>query len=250
MIPRLKGEVGLIADSFESMVEKLRFSLANEIRMHREKREADLKVLELQINPHFLYNTLSSVVWLSRENRNEDVIRVAKSLSNLFRISISKGKEIITVAEELEHVRSYLEIEKIRHGEQFGVAWEIEPGIMKSLTVKLVLQPIVENAIYHGIKQSKSGRGTIKIQGAAAGGDICFTVTDDGDGLSAGEVVRLNELLENAATPAPDLGIGIRNVNDRIRLRYGSPYGLRFSKDGVFTVVSISIPQTVKDEPA
>ena len=242
-IPRLKGEVGLIADSFAAMVEKLRVSVSNEIRMQKEKREADLRVLEFQINPHFLYNTLSSVVWLSRENRNEDVIKVAKSLSNLFRISISKGREIIPVAEELEHVKSYIEIEKIRHGEEFGVEWDIEPGITANLTVKLVLQPIVENAIYHGIKQSPSGRGTIRITGTATGGNILFQVMDDGDTLSERETGRLNEVLDETGAAPPDFGIGIRNVNDRIRLRFGRPYGLHFSKDGALTVVSILIPR-------
>jgi two-component system, sensor histidine kinase YesM len=244
VIPRLKGEIGLIALSFTGMVDKLKVSVANEIRMEKEKREADLKVLEFQINPHFLYNTLSSVVWLSRENRNDDVIKVAKSLSNLFRISISKGKEIITIGEEIEHVRSYIEIEKIRHGEEFTFDYRLDPAIMKDLTVKLVLQPIVENAIYHGIKQSRSGRGTITICGSREGDDIRFQVIDDGDTLSAQEAVRLNEILDGTSVPVADFGIGIRNVNDRIRLTYGSPYGLRFTKNGPLTVVSLLIPRT------
>ena len=242
----MNGEIGLIADSFAGMVEKLKVSLANGIKMQKEKREADLRVLEFQINPHFLYNTLSSVVWLSRENRNDDVIKVAKSLSNLFRISISKGKEIITIAEELEHVKSYIEIEKIRHGEQFTVEYRLDPVIMKNLTVKLVLQPIVENAIYHGIKQSRSGRGTIWISGAEFGGDIRFQVVDDGDTLSEREAARLNEFLERPESSSEDFGIGIRNVNDRIRLTYGSPYGLSFSRDGALTIVSILIPRATK----
>jgi two-component system, sensor histidine kinase YesM len=244
VIPRLNGEVGLIALSFAGMVDKLRVSLAKEISLEKEKREADLKVLEFQINPHFLYNTLSSVVWLSRENRNDDVIKVAKSLSNLFRISISKGKEIITIGEEIEHVRSYIEIEKIRHGEEFSVAYQLDPGIMKNLTVKLVLQPLVENAIYHGIKQSRSGRGTLLICGAPLGGDIRFQVIDDGDTLTAGEASRLNEILERTSVPETGFGIGIRNVNDRVRLTYGSPYGLSFARNGALTVVSLLIPRT------
>jgi two-component system, sensor histidine kinase YesM len=244
VIPRLNGEIGLIALSFAGMVDKLRISLANEIRMEKEKREADLKVLEFQINPHFLYNTLSSVVWLSRENRNDDVIRVAKSLSNLFRISISKGKEIITIGEEIEHVKSYIEIEKIRHGDEFSVVYQLDPAITKNLTVKLVLQPLVENAIYHGIKQGGSGRGTITICGAPLGKDIRFQVIDDGGTLTEQEAARLNEILEHTSAPETNFGIGIRNVNDRVRLTYGSPYGLAFAKSGPLTVVSLLIPRT------
>jgi two-component system sensor histidine kinase YesM len=246
VIPTFTNEIGLIAVSFSSMVDKLKVSIDNEIRMQREKREADLKVLEFQINPHFLYNTLSSVVWLSREGRNDDVIKVAKSLSNLFRISISRGKEIITIAEEIEHVRSYIEIEKIRHGDEFDVAYRFAPALMENMTVKLVLQPIVENAIYHGIKQSGSGRGTIQIASEECGADIRFTVTDDGDTISEIETHRLNELLDGTVSPDLDFGIGIRNVNDRIRLTYGSPYGLRFAKAGTLTIVSILIPRITR----
>ncbi len=242
VIPKLNNEIGLIATSFSNMVGKLKVSIDNVVRMQKEKREADLKVLEFQINPHFLYNTLSSIVWLSHENRNDDVIRVAKSLSNLFRISISKGKEIITIAEEIEHVRSYLEIEKIRHGDEFNVVYRLDPALLESQTVKLILQPIVENAIYHGIKQSQKGRGTIQIVSEKVGADIRFQVIDDGDTISDSETVRINEFLEGMVTSEPTFGIGIRNVNDRIRLTYGSPYGLCFTKSGPLTIVSILIP--------
>ena len=246
VIPTFTNEIGLIAVSFASMVDKLKISIDNEIRMQRELREADLRVLEFQINPHFLYNTLSSVVWLSRENRNDDVIKVAKSLSSLFRISISKGREIITIAEEIEHVRSYIDIEKIRHGDEFSVEYRFASAIMENMTIKLVLQPIVENAIYHGIKQSSSGRGTIQIAGEECGADIRFTVADDGDTISEVETCRLNELLDGTVSPDPDFGIGIRNVNGRIRMTYGSPYGLRFSKKGALTIVSILIPRVTR----
>jgi two-component system sensor histidine kinase YesM len=242
-IPMFNNEIGPIALSFATMVTKLKASIDNEIRMQREKRDADLRVLEFQINPHFLYNTLSSVIWLSRENRNDDVIRVAKSLSNLFRISISKGKEIITIEEEIEHVKSYLEIEKIRHGDAFNIEYEVDPAIMKNLTEKLILQPIVENAIYHGIKQSTTNRGTIQIRVQNLGSYIRFQVIDNGDTITESEIARINELLEGNISFEPKFGIGIRNVNDRIRLTYGKPYGLTFEKSGPLTIVNILIPR-------
>jgi two-component system sensor histidine kinase YesM len=240
---RHRGEIGQLERNFDTILRQLKTSINNSIAIQREKREAELRFLELQINPHFLYNALSSIVWLSYAGRSDDVIRIAQLLSDLFRISISKGKEIIPIEDELTHARNFLEIERLRYPGEFVVVHEIDNDLLGYYTIKLIMQPILENAVYHGVRKRHDGCGEIRVQGMAHGDQLCLRVMDNGEGVSAADLDRINAFLESADEPGSEqYGIGIRNVHDRIRLHYGAQFGIHFQKEGPYTVVEIRIP--------
>jgi len=240
---RHRGEIGKLEESFDIMIGRLKKSINDIIAIQREKREAELRVLEFQINPHFLYNTLSSIIWLSNAGKNDEVIRLTQSLSDLFRISISKGKEVIRIEDELMHVRSFLEIEGLRYPDEFAVVYDIDKKLLAYYTIKLIMQPVVENAVYHGIKKRDDGPGEIRIQGLLEDGHVLLRVLDNGTSLSDEEIDAINAFLEDEqCRKEHDYGIGIRNVHDRIRLHYGKEYGIIFKKEDSYTVVELKIP--------
>jgi len=237
-------EIGKLERSFDVMIRELKKAFVNMIAIQEQKRKAELKVLEFQINPHFLYNTMSTIIWLSEMHENDAVIRVAESLSELFRISISKGHEIISVREELAHVQHYIAIQKVRYSDEFQVEYSINDRVLNMNTIKLILQPLVENSIYHGIRpNNKLGfSGIIRISGELkTTGEIVFHVIDNGIGLNQQEVERLNLFLTNKDNNE-SFGVGIRNVHDRIQLSYGSDYGIQFIYDPGYTMVQVTIP--------
>ncbi len=232
------SEIANLASAFRLMLGHLKL-LMNQIVLEQEqKRLYELDALQAQINPHFLYNTLDSIVWMQERGQNRDAISMVTALARLFRISISKGKSIITVAEEIEHVRNYLIIQSIRFKSKFTYAIDAEPEALALRTVKLVLQPIVENAIVHGLAFFAADEGLIAISARVEDAQLVLRVRDNGLGMSATQMADVLKAHKGN-------GIGLRNVHERIVLTYGSQYGVSIqSEQDVGTLVTIRQPAT------
>lgn len=244
---RYQGEIAQLGSSFNAMMEKIRTLLRLVYEEQRNKREADMRTLTAQIKPHFLYNTLDTIRWMAQEHGADDIVRMVGALTRLFRISLSRGKEIIPLSEELEHVRCYLYIQKVRYEDKLNYQIECERRFYDDPVNKLILQPLVENAIYHGIKQ-KRGAGHIWVRVVERENDLIFTVEDDGAGMSEEKITALNRAL-TAGGADYDHGYGIFNVNDRIRLSYGERYGLTYAQnDRGGVTVEIRFPRLNKED--
>ncbi|UFJ63039.1 sensor histidine kinase [Anoxybacillus sediminis] len=237
-------EVEQLSRRFNHMVIRIRQLMDQIIREQEAKRKSELEVLQAQINPHFLYNTLNSVVRMVGIGKNEDVITTITALSKLFRISLSKGKNIITVQEELEHVRNYLVIQKMRYKNKFTYEITAQDEVLPCKTLKLLLQPIVENAIYHGI-EPLADQGRITVSAERSDGDILFRVRDNGLGIPP----HVLEQIGSGQIKSKDgSGVGIKNVHERIRLFFGEAYGLSIESDEeTGTTVTIRIPMITEE---
>lgn len=233
-------EIGHLGRRFNKMIEALK-NLINLVNIEQQKKkEAELEILRAQIKPHFLYNTLDTIHWLIKENSNLEAGIVLKALTTLFRISLSKGKEQIEIKEELKHVESYITIQKVRYGEKFDYEINCSRDIRELKITKLILQPIVENALYHGIKE-KRGKGFIKINIIKEDDVILLSVIDNGKGISESETDRLNKVLSKDIEKGNEYGLV--NVNEKIKLTYGNQYGVIIeSKEGEGTKVIIKHP--------
>lgn len=230
-------EVEQLSRRFNLMLQRIRQLMDQIIYEQETKRKGELEVLQSQINPHFLYNTLNSVVRLAERGKNEEVITMIQSLSKFFRISLSKGNNIITVKEELDHIRHYLVIQSFRFKNKFRFEIKAQDEVLQYQTIKLILQPIVENALYHGIEMSPD-EGLIRISAELQGNLIVFRISDNGLGMSE---ERLNMILSGKS--AGGSGVGVRNVNERIALYYGREFGLTFESElEEGTVVTIIFP--------
>ncbi len=241
-------EVAALSHTFVLMVGRIRALMDDIVKSQEMKRKFELDALQAKINPHFLYNTLDSVVWMAEQNDTKGVITMITALAKLFRISISKGKDVITLAEELEHVRNYLIIQQIRYQNKFQFTIEMEADMDNLPTIKLIIQPIVENAIYHGIKYlQEMGYITIKIFRRKPGA-VVVEVRDNGVGM---DEERLNNILCFEGTHNKEgTGIGVRNVHQRIQLYYGSDYGLEISSElDEGTLVRLVIPEQNPIQP-
>jgi two-component system sensor histidine kinase YesM len=230
-----RDEIGELGLGFNEMIERIQ-SLIDQVYVEqRSKREAELRILQEQIKPHFLYNTLDTIQWMAQEHRVDDVVSMVGALTSLFRIGLNKGREFISLHDELEHVESYLCIQKMRYEDKFDYSISCDPTIRSRQVLRLMLQPLVENAIYHGIKERR-GHGTLTVETRVEGGDLMLIVKDDGVGMSEATLALLNESLQEGG---PSIGgYGIHNVHERIRLTFGRPYGLSFkSVYGEGTVV-------------
>ncbi len=234
-------EVQHLARSVRSMVSTMRHLTDDIVQQERQKRRIELEVLQSQINPHFLYNTLDSVIWMTEAGRYEESIQMVTSLARLFRISLSRGKSVIPLTDELEHARHYMTIQQIRYKNKFTTRIEAGPGTEGLYTIKLIVQPILENAIYHGMAAAEDD-GEIVVCARRKGDDLLIDVTDNGMGMRP-EVAA--SLLDE---DRPDIrttgsGIGVRNVHQRIRLAFGNKYGLSiFSEPDEGTRVQIRLP--------
>lgn len=205
-------------------------------------RKTELKALQAQINPHFLYNTLDAIAWLCEAGKNEDAEEMVTSLARLFRISISKGHELITIEKEVEHAKSYLKIEKFRYKNQFTYSFDVQEECLSYLCNKITLQPIIENAIYHGVNQMLD-EGEIQIRIYEDGEDIIFEIEDNGVGMSE---QKCYDILHDES--GDKAGIGIKNVNDRIKIYFGNEYGLSITSEmDEGTCVKIRMPKVEEE---
>ena len=241
---RTNDEIGQLGNSFNKMVEEIKNLINLVVHEQREKREIELKALQAQIKPHFLYNTLDTIQWMAYERDAQDIVDIVIALTNLFRISLSKGNEFIPLAEELRHIESYLIIQMARYENKLQYSIEVPDEIRTCIVLKIMLQPLVENSIYHGIKM-KQGKGTIRIRGEQAGSVLILSVEDDGIGIPPGQLNQLRAELERPRVDERSSGYGLFNVHERIQLSYGTAYGLTVdSKYGEGTVVRIVLPLT------
>lgn len=239
---KYNDEVGQLGKSFNLMVENIAKLMTKVYEEQHELRKAELKTLQAQINPHFLYNTLDSIIWLSRAKRNEDVDKMVTALTKLFRIGISRGKDIISIREEFEHVANYLTIQNIRYKNKFTYDIQLPEELAHYQTLKLILQPIVENAIYHGIKMKKEV-GRLTIRAIDADDMIIFEVSDTGKGMTKEQLIALENTLKGMKENIIQ-SYGVKNVNERLKIFFGPQYGLNFmSEYGVGTTVTIKIPK-------
>lgn len=233
-------EIQCLTASFKEMVYKIE-GLIEQVEDNQKKlRKSELKVLQSQINPHFLYNSLDTIIWLGERGECEKVVQMTAALARYFRLSLSKGKEVITIYEEVEHVKHYLQIQKIRYANKLTYTIEVSPDIFDEMIVKIVLQPLVENALYHGIKDLEEG-GYIRVLGFREGNNIILEVYDNGKGMSHEQIKNI--LKAPSSTSITKGGVAIKNVHERIQVYFGQDYGLSYESEyGKWTKVRITIP--------
>ncbi len=240
-------EIQKLNTSVNQMIKKIG-QLVDDIRVEEiNLRAAELRLLQEQINPHFLYNTLDNIIWLAESGEDEEVVKMVSSLSSFFRTTLSKGRDYITIAEEREHIESYLSIQKFRYRDILSYDIDFEDEILDHSILKLTLQPIVENALYHGIK-NKRGMGHIQIDGRMAGDNIEFIVSDNGIGMREEEAEHLRKVISGLISDdRSGGGFGLFNVNQRLQLNYGKEYGLNIeSTYNVGTTIRVKIPAVKK----
>lgn len=234
-------ELAILSDRFNDMAIKLEQQVKS-IKLEQENlRYMEAKLLQTQINPHFLYNTLDTIIWLIEGEKNKEAIDIVVALSEFFRIVVSKGRDFITIREEEMHINSYLQIQQSRYKDILNYEIDIPEELYSYQILKLTLQPLIENSLYHGIKMLRA-KGKITVTGELKYDIICFHVIDNGVGMDAEELETLRREVENPGSKQ-SAGFGLANVNKRIKLNYGSIYGLDIqSKKGVGTDIIIKIP--------
>jgi len=225
-------EITELGMSFNIMIGRIRELLDSKIKEQENLKKAELRALQAQINPHFLYNTLDTIIWMAEAKKTDQVIEIVSALSSFFRISLSKGRDWITIGEEIERVRSYLTIQKMRYRDIMDYQIEVDEGVSGNTILKLILQPLVENALYHGIKNKRQG-GTITIRAKQKNeNEVLLEVGDDGIGFTPEKLTQLQaELDDDSGEIRLESGFGIGNVNRRIRLYYGKQYGLSIKSE-------------------
>ncbi|MEK3890814.1 cache domain-containing sensor histidine kinase [Bacillus sp. FSL K6-3431] len=240
---RSNDEIGQLGKSFNNMIQEIENLINLVYEEQQKKREAELRILQAQIKPHFLYNTLDTIQWMAHDHKAQDIVDIIGALTQLFRIGLSKGSETIKVSEELKHIRSYIYIQMIRYEEKLTYSIEMKGEVMNLTLPKLILQPLVENAIYHGIK-TKKGRGEIQITVERTTEALFLFVKDDGIGITSDKINQLNQQFQSINAIGRDLGYGLSNVNERIKLSYGQEYGIRISNnqpEGITVIAKIPI---------
>lgn len=231
-------EVQELSNSFGHMVVRIQELMTTVREEEVNLRKTELKALQAQINPHFLYNTLDSIAWMCEQGRTADAVKMVHALARLFRISISKGHELIPISKEIEHAESYLQIQKYRYKNQFTYEFDVDPECLDYLCNKITLQPIIENAINHGLDLMVE-EGHIDVRVRQDGGDIVFFVQDNGVGMTPEQIEAIMQ-----RGPKDRTGIGIKNVNDRLKIYFGKNYGLHItSEPDVGTCVEIRMPK-------
>ena len=233
-------EIQHLGKTIQSMVVEMRRLTDDIVREQEEKRKSELDALQSQINPHFLYNTLDSIMWMIEAEKYEDAISMVQALGSLFRISLSKGKTLITIEDEIRHAQSYVAIQKYRYKNRFEAYFDVDQSLTHYKTIKLIIQPLIENAIYYGM-EFMDGDGEIHIRVKPDGADLSIEVADNGPGIPT---ERLSSLLtEETRERSRGSGIGLRNVHQRIQLYFGSAYGLEIeSEPDEGTLVRIRLP--------
>lgn len=233
------NEINQLGQSFNVMVNEIKHLMDETVQNSEQKRKAELLLLHAQINPHFLYNTLDSIIWMAEQEKHEEVVDMTSALAKMFRASITRDQELVSIRVEIEHIRQYLFIQKMRYREQLDYEFDIPSHVLHYKTVKILLQPFIENAIYHGIR-SKTTPGMIYISAWQEEDQLIFEVRDNGLGMTA---ERLAEVIQGTVTTNTQHGIGIGNVNERIQLYFGTSYGMTMTSVlGEGTVVTIRVP--------
>lgn len=232
-------EIGILIRSFRKMIQQIQ-SLIEEVYQSKiQQQNLEMKALQAQINPHFLYNTLSLINWKAIAAGEEDISRITLALSEYYRTTLNRGNSFITTEDEMKNIQSYLNIQLIMHDYEFTVEYDIDPDSRGYYVPKLLLQPLVENALEHGLDIKEEGEKTLLISCHQDKKDVLFVVQDNGVGMDA---VMLSKLIKTHST-----GYGVNNVNDRLVLLYGEDYMLHIeSRPGVGTKVSIRIPKTTR----
>lgn len=234
-------EITHLSRTIKSMVRQMKKLTDDMVSSEKEKRKSELDALQSQINPHFLYNTLDSVVWMIEGERYKDAISMVTALSKLFRISLSKGNNVITIHDEIEHAKNYLNIQKYRYKNKFNAVIDVDPAIENCATIKLIVQPLLENAIYYGVEYM-DGEGEISLKGYEKDGDIFIEVSDNGMGIPEETLKTL--LTDKARSRGKGSGIGLWNVNQRISLYFKGEYGLKIDSElDEGTTVTIHLPK-------
>lgn len=242
-------EIQSLSVSFEHMVKKIQKLMVQVREEEISLKKTELKALQAQINPHFLYNTLDAIMWLCEEGRNEDAAMMVNALARLFRISISKGNELIPIRKEMQHAQSYLEIQKFRYKDQFVYHFDVDEECLDYYCNKITLQPLIENAIYHGINRMVD-EGRIDIGIHQSDSEIIFTVRDNGVGMTqeqCDELLRKERGEKKGAVASG--GIGVKNVNDRIQIYFGNEYGISLESElDIGTCVTIRMPKVTEND--
>ena len=237
-------ELRIISSSFEHMANTIQNLMERVHREEQELRKTELKALQAQINPHFLYNTLDSIQWMCEQGKTKDAAEMVRALARLFRISISRGRELITIKEELQHAENYLIIQSYRYRSQFSYTIDASDELMDCLCNKITIQPLIENAIYHGIdRMVDEGEIKITVKPAEDDDDILITVSDNGVGMTKEQCGKIL-----AKDRSDSGGIGVKNVNDRLKIYFGKKYGLSIESElDVGTTVTVRIPKIDKE---
>lgn len=234
-------EILVLTASFNHMKVQIGHLIEDVKKEQDNLRATELKLLQAQINPHFLYNTLDAIIWLAESGKDDQVVSMVTSLSEFFRTVLSKGKDFISIQEEVSHIRSYLTIQQFRYQDILEYEIDVDGELSCCPVLKLTLQPIVENALYHGIK-NKRGKGKIMVRGCREEGLIRFQVIDNGIGLSKEQLTALRAAVKSRSKGKDD-GFGLANVDERIQMAYGLQYGLSFDSEyGVGTTVTVTLP--------
>jgi two-component system sensor histidine kinase YesM len=251
-VPHVR-ELETLTENLNIMADKIKALIDENIREQRNLQKSEMKALQAQITPHFLYNTLDSIIWLAEGNQNEQVISITRAFSDFFRISLNRGSEWVRVRDEFKHIESYLTIQKIRYRDILDYSIEYEHNMEEKIMLKLLLQPLVENALYHGIK-NKRGRGTISVKGRQENGFLTFTVADNGIGMTNGQLASVKEqIFESPELSRPETETrvyGLYNVERRLELYYNRTDLLDIQsvyKEGA--QVTLRIPEPVIDTP-
>lgn len=241
-----RDEIEILARGFNDMAGNLQLLVQRTKEDEQKLRKLDLRLLQEQINPHFLYNTLDTIVWLIEDNKADEAVNMVVTLSNFFRLVLSRGRELISLREEEQHIRSYLEIQEMRYHDILEYDIRIDPALYDYQILKLTLQPLVENALYHGIKY-KRAKGYIRVSGEKEGDVLRLSVRDDGVGMDERELEQLRREIRRPCRET-EKGFGLANVNERIHMYFGPEYGMEIqSQKGGGTVVNLTIP-AVKEE--
>lgn len=234
-----KNEIGSLTKSFDVMTHRIHELMEQNVHEQEEKRKSELKALQSQINPHFLYNTLDSIIWMAEGKKNEEVVLMTASLARLLRQSISNEDEVVPIANEVEYARGYLTIQKMRYKDKLEFQIDVDSSILYIPLIKLVLQPIIENAIYHGLKYKES-KGLLIVKGFMKDGNAVLQVIDDGVGM---DEETLAHIYDKHKVNYHSNGVGVYNVQKRLKLYYGEDYGITYTSElGKGTTATITIP--------
>jgi two-component system sensor histidine kinase YesM len=237
------GELSELADSMNSMAKQIELLIRRLIEEERNLKLSEMKTLQAQITPHFLYNTLDAIIWAAESDRSADVIKLVAALSSFFRITLSHGVDFIPLRDEMLHVENYLLIQQMRYSDILSYSIEADPEIQGEAVLKLLLQPLAENALYHGLR-SKRGRGMITVSAKASPGGMSFRVSDTGAGMPPDKLEEVRAAMRGDAPPAnARAGFGLFNVNRRLELYYGAECGLRVESGAGGSSVSFDIPR-------